>query len=57
MEVCAVYIFPLILYQLSVFPLPEGSQQAFATISCYVTMARPKADGLQTGLLSMSPQW
>ena len=44
-ELCALYIFLMILYRFSVLPLPENHRLAFQ---------RPKADGSYTSLLSTS---
>ena len=43
-EACAVYVFPLILYQLAVLPLPEARRLVLQQ-SLQIALGRCKADG------------
>ena len=54
-EVCAVYIFPLILYRLSVLPLPREHRVALE--QSLFKLLWSKSIGPLTSLLPTSPRW
>ena len=44
-EVCALYVFPLILYRLAVLSSAMGMSAGNPSIPHQITLGRPKADG------------